>query len=339
MASPSRARVHHDSTSTRSVGIREAGAYVKIATGLPNASEADVLAAMMRMYARAPARVRVAAFGTDTTPSAVQRSQRNAPSRKTQEIDRLWHICNVSADSVQLLEAAGDGTEATWHTQSKRFVYTLQGEGANVGRPAVFCRFSGCNLWSGRDEDRHDALCQFCDTDFKGTDGAGGGRFGSAEALAAAVAAKWPAYANQKRLVVCTGGEPLLQLDEPLIASFHLREFDVAIETNGTRVVPPGVDWSCVSPKAGAHLVSRSGNELKLIYPQPGASPDRFEDLKFDHFFLQPMDGPDRMKNTELAVRYCLDHPRGASACRSTSCSAFREGYLETIRVQSGFKA
>jgi 7-carboxy-7-deazaguanine synthase (Cx14CxxC type) len=192
----------------------------------------------------------------------------------------------------------------------KEIVYTLQGEGINVGRPAVFCRFSGCNLWTGREEDRSEAVCQFCDTDFVDTDGPGGGRFASAEALAEAVAGQWPVEtAGTRRLVVCTGGEPLLQLDEPLIAAFHRNDFDVAIETNGTLPSPAGVDWICVSPKAGAELVLRSGNELKLIYPQEGAAPDQFEGLAFDHFLLQPMDGPDLNRNTDLALRYCLEHP------------------------------
>jgi 7-carboxy-7-deazaguanine synthase (Cx14CxxC type) len=194
----------------------------------------------------------------------------------------------------------------------KEIFYTLQGEGANVGRPAVFCRFSGCNLWSGREEDRARATCAFCDTDFVGADGPGGGRFATPRSLATAVINHWPpAGSSQARpFVVCTGGEPLLQMDEPLVAALHEAGFEVAIETNGTRVPPPGVDWVCVSPKAGADLVLRNGDELKLVFPQPGAMPELFEDFAFHHFFLQPMDGPERDRNTRLAVRYCLEHPR-----------------------------
>ncbi|HWP35820.1 MAG TPA: 7-carboxy-7-deazaguanine synthase [Thermodesulfobacteriota bacterium] len=196
----------------------------------------------------------------------------------------------------------------------KEIFYTLQGEGAQTGRPAVFLRFAGCNLWSGREEDRATAVCRFCDTDFVGTDGPGGGRFASAEALAAAVAAAWPAASGGRPagrpLVVCTGGEPLLQLDAPLVAALHAAGFEVAIETNGTRQPPAGIDWICVSPKAGAELVLRAGDELKLVFPQPGAEPERFERLDFRYFFLQPMDGPDRERNTRLAVRYCLEHPQ-----------------------------
>jgi 7-carboxy-7-deazaguanine synthase (Cx14CxxC type) len=190
----------------------------------------------------------------------------------------------------------------------KELYYTLQGEGANTGRPAVFCRFSGCNLWSGHEEDRTAAVCRFCDTDFVGTDGPGGGRFDTAEELAAAVAALWPAGTTHP-LVVCTGGEPLLQLDEELISALHKPGFTIAIETNGTRLPPLGIDWICVSPKAGAELVLRAGDELKLIYPQEGAEPEQYEGLAFEHFFLQPMDGPERKRNTQLAVRYCLEHP------------------------------
>jgi 7-carboxy-7-deazaguanine synthase len=193
----------------------------------------------------------------------------------------------------------------------KEIFYTLQGEGANTGRPAVFCRFAGCNLWTGREQDRHTATCQFCDTDFVGTDGPGGGRFESPEALADAVAAAWPLERSHgRRFVVCTGGEPLLQLDAPLIAALHDRHFEVAVETNGTREPPQGIDWLCVSPKAGAGLVVRRGDELKLVFPQTGALPAEFEKLEFQHFFLQPMDGPDRESNTAAALRYCLAHPR-----------------------------
>jgi len=202
----------------------------------------------------------------------------------------------------------------------KEIYYTLQGEGANTGRAAVFCRFAGCNLWSGREEDRASAVCRFCDTDFVGTDGPGGGRFDAAHDLAHAVAERWPAPVPQdsglrtqdsvRPLVVCTGGEPLLQLDDALVAAFHDVGLEVAVETNGTRTVPAGVDWICVSPKAGADLVQRSGHELKLVYPQSGAGPERFAGLDFTHFFLQPMDGPDRDRNTQLALEYCQAHPQ-----------------------------
>ncbi|HZA99253.1 MAG TPA: 7-carboxy-7-deazaguanine synthase [Gemmatimonadales bacterium] len=192
----------------------------------------------------------------------------------------------------------------------KEIFYTLQGEGAQTGRAAVFCRFAGCNLWSGREEDRAHATCQFCDTDFVGLDGPGGGRFGSPEELAAAVADLWPAESGTNRFVVCTGGEPLLQLDGPLVDALHQQGFEVAVETNGTQAPPAAIDWLCVSPKAGAELVVRAGNELKLVFPQAGAAPAEFEGMAFDHFFLQPMDGPDRDANTAAALRYCLDHPR-----------------------------
>jgi 7-carboxy-7-deazaguanine synthase (Cx14CxxC type) len=193
----------------------------------------------------------------------------------------------------------------------KDIFYTLQGEGVNAGRPAVFCRFSGCNLWSGREPDRLKAACRFCDTDFVGVDGPGGGKFESAADLAAAIELRWPQDSSKgKRFVVCTGGEPLLQLDSSLIGALHLRKFEIAVETNGTVKAPTGVDWLCVSPKAGTQLVQRSGDELKLVYPQTGAAPADFEPLCFRNFFLQPMDGPDREANTRLAVQYCLDHPR-----------------------------
>jgi 7-carboxy-7-deazaguanine synthase (Cx14CxxC type) len=195
----------------------------------------------------------------------------------------------------------------------KEIFFTLQGEGANTGRPAVFCRFTGCNLWTGHEKDRASAICQFCDTDFVGTNGPGGGQFASAVDVAHAVAAKWPTAQESPRirpLVVCTGGEPLLQLDEALTTSFHQAGFEVAIETNGTRPAPPGVDWVCVSPKAGADLILRAGQELKLIFPQIGAEPALYENLDFQHFFLQPMDGPSREENTRLALRYCLEHPQ-----------------------------
>ena len=191
----------------------------------------------------------------------------------------------------------------------KEIFYTLQGEGANSGRAAVFCRFSGCNLWSGREEDRSRAVCQFCDTDFVGT-GPDGGRFATAEDLAQAVARAWRGEDDDTRFVVCTGGEPLLQLDEELIDRLHEQGFIVAIETNGTRIAPNTIDWVCVSPKAGAELVQRSGDELKLVYPQTGAPPEEFEQLDFDNFFLQPMDGAATEENTRLAVEYCMTHPR-----------------------------
>jgi 7-carboxy-7-deazaguanine synthase len=192
----------------------------------------------------------------------------------------------------------------------KEIFYTLQGEGANTGRAAVFCRFAGCNLWTGREQDRHEATCQFCDTDFVGTDGPGGGRFASAGELAAAVAAAWPPAPSSRRFVVCTGGEPLLQLDSELLLALHGEGFEVAVETNGTLPPPDGVDWLCVSPKAGAELVVTSGDEIKLVFPQVGAEPDRFEQLSFRQYFLQPMDGPDREANTSAALQYCLAHPR-----------------------------
>jgi len=192
----------------------------------------------------------------------------------------------------------------------KEIYYTLQGEGANAGTPAVFLRFAGCNLWSGREKDRATAVCRFCDTDFVGTGGPGGGKFVSAGALAQAVAGKWPKRARANRFVVCTGGEPLLQLDAPLVAALHARGFRVAIETNGTLKAPAGIDWVCVSPKARAPLILTRGDELKLVYPQRGAEPERYEGLDFDHFFLQPMDGPRRVKNTRLAADYCRRRPR-----------------------------
>lgn len=193
----------------------------------------------------------------------------------------------------------------------KELFYTLQGEGAQAGRPAVFCRFAGCNLWSGREEDRASAVCRFCDTDFVGTNGPGGGKFATAEALARAVRERWPESASPRArpYVVCTGGEPLLQLDEALVNALHAEGLEVAIETNGTLAPPRGVDWICVSPKAGADLALRSGQELKLVFPQEGADPRAFEDLEFEHFFLQPMDGLLRAQNTERALRYCLEHP------------------------------
>jgi 7-carboxy-7-deazaguanine synthase (Cx14CxxC type) len=192
----------------------------------------------------------------------------------------------------------------------KEIFYTLQGEGAQAGKPAVFCRFAGCNLWSGQEESRASAVCRFCDTDFVGTDGAGGGKFGTAEALANAVGAAWKGNGGAQRLVVCTGGEPLLQLDGALIDALHARGFMIAVETNGTLKAPSGLDWICVSPKADADLVQTTGDELKLVYPQAGGDPTRYEALSFAHWFLQPMDGPDRAGNSRKAIEYCLAHPR-----------------------------
>ncbi len=204
----------------------------------------------------------------------------------------------------------------------KEIFYTLQGEGAQTGRAAVFCRFSGCNLWTGREEDRSRAVCQFCDTDFVGT-GPDGGKFKSAKEVADAIDRCWggghlasasngenASGGGTRKYVVCTGGEPLLQLDEKLIDELHARGFEVAVETNGTRAAPSSLDWICVSPKAGAPLVQTTGSELKLVYPQEFASPEKFEQLDFRHFFLQPMDGPEITRNTELAIDYCLRHPR-----------------------------
>lgn len=194
----------------------------------------------------------------------------------------------------------------------KEIFFTLQGEGANTGRPAVFCRFAGCNLWTGRESDRADATCQFCDTDFVGIDGPGGGKFDTADALARAVAEKWPANVSPRarKFVVCTGGEPLLQLDAAAVLALHAHGFEIAVETNGTQLPPDGIDWICVSPKVGAPLVLTRGNELKLVYPQEGGEPERFAGLDFEQFFLQPMDGPYRERNTELALAYCLAHPQ-----------------------------
>ncbi|MBB3283817.1 7-carboxy-7-deazaguanine synthase, Cx14CxxC type [Mitsuaria sp. PDC51] len=196
----------------------------------------------------------------------------------------------------------------------KEMFYTLQGEGAQAGRAAVFCRFAGCNLWSGREQDREKAVCSFCDTDFVGTDGQGGGKFASADALAEAIDAQWPKDADGRKTgtpyVVCTGGEPLLQLDGPLITALKALGFEIAVETNGTQPAPEGLDWICVSPKADAELVLTRGNELKLVYPQPLALPERFADLDFDHFFLQPMDSILQKQNTREAVAYCMAHPQ-----------------------------
>ena len=191
----------------------------------------------------------------------------------------------------------------------KEVFATLQGEGWHTGRVAVFCRFAGCNLWTGRETNRATAVCRFCDTDFVGTDGPGGGRFATAEDLAAAIDAAWDGAAT-RRFVVFTGGEPLLQLDPALINDVHERGFEIAVETNGTQEPADGIDWLCVSPKAGAPLRIRRGHELKLVYPQQGIDPDDLTSLGFDHFWLQPMDGPDRLANTMSAITYCLSHPR-----------------------------
>ena len=192
----------------------------------------------------------------------------------------------------------------------KEMFYTLQGEGAQAGRPAVFCRFSGCNLWTGRERDRASAVCQFCDTDFVGTDGEGGAKFASAEALAAAIDALWPAAYPATKYVVFTGGEPLLQLDAPVIAAMHAAGFEIAIETNGTLAVPPGVDWICVSPKMGSTLVVERGNEIKVVIPQTGQDLARYEQLQFDHYYVQAMDGPLADYNTRLAIETCKRNPR-----------------------------
>ena len=201
----------------------------------------------------------------------------------------------------------------------KEIFLTLQGEGAHAGRVAVFCRFAGCNLWSGREQDRPSAICQFCDTDFVGTDGTLGGRYASAEELADTIAAQWTGKAgtgkagtgkDANRYVVLTGGEPMLQVDSPLIDALHARGFAIGVETNGTIAPPEGLDWICVSPKAGADLVVRRGHELKLVFPQDQAMPEQFAGLAFERFSLQPMDGPDVIENTALAVDYCLRHPQ-----------------------------
>lgn len=192
----------------------------------------------------------------------------------------------------------------------KEIFYTLQGEGINAGHPAVFCRFSGCNLWTGREIDRSTAICSFCDTDFVGTNSSGGGKFKTAEDLANAIEQEWESSDRQHRFVVLTGGEPLLQIDEQLVAALHQRDFFVAVETNGTIEPATLVDWICVSPKAGTTLVVRKGHELKLVYPQIDANPEQFDQLEFDHFLLQPMDGPAQGKNTELAIEYCKRNPR-----------------------------
>lgn len=191
----------------------------------------------------------------------------------------------------------------------KEIFYTLQGEGRRAGRPAVFCRFAGCNLWTGREEDRSKAICQFCDTDFVGTDGTLGGKFQTAASLAELIAAQWP-VGERHRYVVLTGGEPLLQVDSALIDALHEREFEIAVETNGSIAAPPGLDWICVSPKAGAPWIQRRGNELKLAYPQSGLLPGAIVEVQFDHYLIQPIDGPQRSANTKAAIAYCQAHPR-----------------------------
>ena len=191
----------------------------------------------------------------------------------------------------------------------KEIFKTLQGEGAQMGRAAVFCRFAGCNLWSGREADRATSICSFCDTDFVGMDGTGGGRFADADTLANAIAAEWRG-SSAHRYVVLTGGEPLLQVDDALVAALHARDFEIGVETNGTQAAPAGLDWICVSPKANADLVVQTGHELKLVYPQVTALPERFAHLAFDHFFLQPMDSPTAAANLEAAIAYCTDNPR-----------------------------
>ena len=196
----------------------------------------------------------------------------------------------------------------TYHI--KEIFYTLQGEGRHAGRPAVFCRFSRCNLWTGLRKDAHRSICRFCDTDFVGTDGVGGGKFSTPEDLARAVEDSWPSETQDDRFVVCTGGEPLLQLDAPAVDALHARGFTVAVETNGTRTPPRGIDWLCVSPKIGAQLVIDHGDELKLVYPQDSGDPAQFGHLGFSSFRLQPMDGPNLEQNTEAAIRYCLGNPR-----------------------------
>jgi 7-carboxy-7-deazaguanine synthase (Cx14CxxC type) len=192
----------------------------------------------------------------------------------------------------------------------KEIFYTLQGEGFHAGRPAVFCRFTSCNLWTGREEDRARAICTFCDTDFVGTNGPGGGRFRDAAALAEAIDNAWPDSGSEHRMVVCTGGEPLLQLDSEVVDALHARGFYVAVETNGTQPAPAGIDWTCVSPKIGAPLKLTTGDELKLVYPQAGGDPEQFEHLDFSSFRISPMDGPNIRENTAAAVEYCLKRPQ-----------------------------
>lgn len=192
----------------------------------------------------------------------------------------------------------------------KEIFYTLQGEGNQAGRPAVFCRFAGCNLWSGREQDRASAICTFCDTDFVGTDGLGGGKFEDANGLALAINSLWPISHQGQKYVVLTGGEPLLQVDDDLVEALHKHNFTVAVETNGTIIPPSGIDWICVSPKSTAELKITQGDELKLVFPQTEAQPEKFEHLTFNHFYLQPMDGPEAHLNTKLTIKYCKTHPK-----------------------------
>lgn len=200
----------------------------------------------------------------------------------------------------------------------KEIFYTIQGEGAHSGRPAVFCRFSGCNLWSGREEDREKAICQFCDTDFRGTDGINGGIFDTPLELTQAILKLWPPTGfGTTPFLVCTGGEPLLQLDQPLVTCLHKHGIFIAVETNGTVLPPSGIDWICVSPKAGSELKLKEGSEIKLVYPQPEAPPEQYVDLSFNHFYLQPMDGPDLEKNTQLTLAYCMQHPQWSFSLQS----------------------
>jgi 7-carboxy-7-deazaguanine synthase len=221
----------------------------------------------------------------------------------------------------------------------KEIYFTLQGEGAHTGRPAVFCRFTGCNLWTGRSRDRSKAVCQFCDTDFVGTDGPGGGWFDTAAELADAIAAVWTRQVSgdAQPFVVCTGGEPLLQLDQDTVHALHDRGFAVAVETNGTILPPDGIDWICVSPKANAELVVRQGDELKLVYPQTDISPDDYVHLPFQHFFLQPLDGPHLRQNVERAIRYCLRHPRWRLSIQLHKALGFHENATITDAYRVAF--
>ena len=227
----------------------------------------------------------------------------------------VWFPSTIFSRIFVLVEApiAPTGSLEKYHGMTysvKEIFYTLQGEGANSGRPAVFCRFSGCNLWSGREVDRSSAICRFCDTDFVGTDGLGGGKFDRAAVLAEAIETAWTARTAHQRFVVFTGGEPLLQLDTALIDELHHRGFSIAVETNGTIRPPTGIDWTCMSPKSGTELVVRRGEELKLVFPQDGLSPAELETLDFQHFFLQPMDGPQRDESTQSAIEYCKENPK-----------------------------
>ncbi len=192
----------------------------------------------------------------------------------------------------------------------KEIFYTLQGEGTNAGRPAIFCRFSGCNLWTGREEDRANAICQFCDTDFIGTDGIGGGKFKTASDLVNTVIKHWPSNSDEPPFIVCTGGEPLLQLDQELVDALHSKNFIIAVESNGTIEPPTGIDWLCISPKMGSSMIVTKGHELKLVYPQIDGNPEQFENLDFKHFYLQPMDSPHLVENTKAAVNYCKANPK-----------------------------